>query len=206
MRARKQPAWRSYRLRAGLLRALCCLMVIAAPITAADIYPENAVKAVFLCRLASFVAWPADADPSARFVIAVWGADDVARELQRITPLLNIADRPVEVRRVHGPRELAQAQLVFFGTGHRAELRRAGVSLLGKPVLLVSDDEYGLDDGSAINLLLVDRRIRFEISTIALQRNELKASSELLALAVRVQGPGAAASHNAETRPTSAYP
>ena len=174
-----------------LLRILCCLALGVGTAEAAEVYPSDAVKAAFLYRFAGFIAWPPAESANSRFVIATWGADRVADALQRDLPMLSIANHPVELRRVHDLRSLAQAQLVFFGPGHRAELRRASAAMAGSPVLLVSNDEYGLEDGSAINLLAIERRIRFEISVLALQRNGLKASSELLSHAVRVQAPGA---------------
>jgi hypothetical protein len=177
--------------QAVLLRILFCLVLGVGAAGAREVYPAYAVKAAFLYRFAGFIAWPPVESGNARFVIATWGADRVADELQHDLPMLSIADRPVELRRVHDLRSLAQAQLVFFGPGHRAELRRVSAAMAGSPVLLVSDDEYGLEDGSAINLVAIERRIRFEISVLALQRNGLKASSELLSHAVRVQAPGA---------------
>ena len=177
--------------QAMLLRLLYCLLLGASAANGAEVYPANAVKAAFLYRFAGFIAWPAVDTGNSRFVIATWGADNVADELQRSLPMLSIANHPVELRRVHTLRGLAQAQVVFFGPGHRADLRRASAAMAGSPVLLVSDDEYGLEDGSAINLVAIERRIRFEISLTALQRNGLKASSELLAHAVRVHAPGA---------------
>jgi hypothetical protein len=177
--------------QAMLRRLLYCLLLGAGAASGAEVYPANAVKAAFLYRFAGFIAWPPADSGNSRFVIATWGADSVADELQRNLPTLSVANHPVELRRVHDLRALAQAQVVFFGPGHRADLRRASATMAGSPVLLVSDDEYGLEDGSAINMLAIERRIRFEISLSALQRNGLKASSELLAHAVRLQAPGA---------------
>jgi hypothetical protein len=187
-----QAAGRGGCALALLLRVLCCLLLAAAPAGATEVYAASAVKAAFVYRFAGFITWPPDADNAARFTIAVWGANDVADELQQNLPQLTIGHRAVDVRRVQNARDLALAQLVYCGAGHRAELRRAAATTAGKPILLVSDDADGLEDGSAINLLLIERRVRFEISVAALQRNGLKASSELLALAIRVHGPGAA--------------
>ena len=190
MRKSRAIERRGRRWQAMLPPLMCCLLFGAPAAKAADIYPADAVKAAFLYRFAGYIAWPPTETAGSRFVIATWGADSVANELQRNLPTLSIADRPVELRRVHNFRSLAGAQVVFFGPGHRADLRRASAAMAGSPVLLVSEDEYGLEDGSAINMLAIERRIRFEISMTALQRNGLKASSELLSHAVRLQAPG----------------
>jgi len=55
-----------------------------------------------------------------------------------------------------------------------------------QPVLIVSNTPRGLDVGSMINFLLVDRRVRFEVSLPAAKRSGLRISAELLSVASRV--------------------
>ena len=47
--------------------------------------------------------------------------------------------------------------------------------------------EGALDDGSAINLLVIDQRVRFEVSLDATERAGLKVSSRMLAVALWVR-------------------
>jgi len=58
----------------------------------------------------------------------------------------------------------------------------------GRPVLIVTSEDDGLDAGSAVNFLLIDQRVRFEISVDAAHSAGLKVASELLAVAIRVRG------------------
>lgn len=53
-------------------------------------------------------------------------------------------------------------------------------------MLIVSNTPRGLDVGSMINFLLVDRRVRFEVSLPAAKRSGLRISAELLSVASRV--------------------
>jgi hypothetical protein len=55
-------------------------------------------------------------------------------------------------------------------------------------MLLITDEEGGLSHGGAINFLMIDHNVRFEVSVTAAERWGLKISSELLGVAVRVQG------------------
>ena len=52
----------------------------------------------------------------------------------------------------------------------------------------VTDEDDGLNQGSVLNFVTVNRRVRFEVSLTAADRLRLKISSELLAVAVRVRG------------------
>ncbi len=54
-------------------------------------------------------------------------------------------------------------------------------------MLLVSDMEAGLDQGAAINFVLTDRRVRFEISVRAAEEAGIKISSRLLSAALRLK-------------------
>jgi hypothetical protein len=84
--------------------------------------------------------------------------------------------------------DAADAQILYIGPYHRAQLRNLLHSVRGKQMLVVTDEEHGLDAGSSINFLEMDRRVRFEVSLEAAQRAGLSVNSELLSVAARVQG------------------
>jgi hypothetical protein len=168
------------------LLVLCALSAVMAPSTlrAGEAYAEDEVKAAFIFRFVGYVRWPEDAVP-ARFTIAVLGADDVAANLQALLggrPLLN---RPVLVRRVDSLREATDAQVLFIGHGDRREQRRLAAQPPRRGTLVITESANGMPAGSMINLLVVDQRVRFQISQVAAQAAALKISSDLLALALR---------------------
>jgi hypothetical protein len=176
------------RQNAVLLVALCGLSAAAAPLRADAPFAEDAVKAAFLYRFTGYVDWPSDALTSPQFTIAVFGAEGVARELERTLAGHELKNRMAAVRRIKSLQEVGDAQILYVGAGHARELRSV-ISLIGAhPVLFVTDEERGLDTGSAVNFLVVDRRVRFEVSLAGAERAGLKISSELLSVAARVQG------------------
>lgn len=178
-------AERAWLWRHLLLLCALCSGLAPASLTAQESYAEAAVKAAFVFRFVGYVRWPEEALP-ARFTIAVLGADDVAANLQSLLagrPLLN---RPVQVRRIASLREAADAQVLFVGAGDRRQQRRLADMPAGRGTLVVTESEQGMQAGSMINLLVVEHRVRFQISQEAAQAAGLRISSDLLALAVRV--------------------
>lgn len=155
----------------------------------AEVYSEDAVKAAFLYRFAAYVTWPplAVRDVQA-FTIAILGADSVAQELERIVAGRRIDGVPARVRRIKAVRALGDAQMLFVGNGSIDMLRREIGRIAARPVLVVTDTPGGLESGSTVNFMLVDRRLRFEVSLGAADRAGLKVSSELLSVAARVEG------------------
>jgi hypothetical protein len=149
---------------------------------------EDSAKAAFVYRFTDYVEWPAPALQRAEFTIAVLDDRQLAQELERICGGHQIKGHPIRVQLVHRQKEASDAQIVFLGAGDTDAHRRFIAGLTGHPVLIVTDEEHGLDEGSTVNFMLVDERLRFEISLTAAGRSGLKISSELLSVAARVEG------------------
>jgi uncharacterized protein DUF4154 len=91
------------------------------------------------------------------------------------------------VRRYGPGAALDGVHMLFVG---RAESERvAGLAPVAQRhgVLLVTDYEGALDDGSAINLVVIENRVRFEVSLDATDKSGLKISSRMLAVALWVR-------------------
>jgi hypothetical protein len=180
--------------RSWVLVLLCALLGANEHVRAA-VYTDEAVKAAFLHRFAAYIDWPAAATSDTPFTIAVASGDGVAAELERLLPGRTIQNRPAQVRRVTAVDHLEGVSILYIGAGslHRA---RPLIAAAGKrPILIVTDDEGGLEQGGIINFLQVRRNIRMEISLSAAERHGLKINSGLLAVAVRVEGRPQADTH-----------
>jgi hypothetical protein len=174
--------------KAVLIASLCAGLLAYSPLFPADLPDQDEVEAAFLYRFAGYVEWPPEALSGQDFTIAVLGSDSVVQELQRILPHHSLKNRPAQVRRIRGLEELKDAQILFVGPQFNDELKTLIARIGKRPVLVVTASDHGLDEGSCVNFLLVDRRVRFEVSLTAADRVGLRVSSELLSVAVRVQG------------------
>jgi len=172
---------RSWACGAALLLALA----VAASAHAEEAHSEAAVKAAYLYRFADYVEWPEQAVPGRAFVIEVEGAPDVARELRHLRPSNNT--QGVQVREISSVREVAGARILYVGPGHADFLRELNPSATAS-MLVVTDEEHGLDLGGMLNFVTIDKRVRFEISLTAAERAQLKISADLLSVAIRVHG------------------
>jgi len=150
-------------------------------------YSEDAVKAAYLYRFAGYIDWP-QRGPTTPFTIDVLGAPRVASELRRLLPGHPIHGQVAQVREISDHRDLGNAQIVYVAAGHADSVRSFRPEASGTSMLVVTDEEDGLSTGSTLNFLTVDRNVRFEVSLTAAQRWGLKISSELLGVAIRVQG------------------
>jgi len=180
-----RPITRSFSAAAVTL-GLMALAFFPGPSGAAD-YSEDAVKAAYLYRFAGYIDWP-ERGSATTFTIDVLGAPGIARELRRLLPGHAIHGQAAQVREITGDRDFGTAQIVYIAAGHADLLRSLVPQANGASMLLVTDEEDGLSAGSILNFLTIDRNVRFEVSLSAAQRWGLKISSELLGVAIRVQG------------------
>jgi hypothetical protein len=173
---------------AALLAVLGSVTGASPAAGAAESYSEDAVKAAYLYRFAGYIDWPADALAETPFTIAVVGGPGVAGELQRLLPAHPINKGIAQVRQISRVQEVGSAQILYVARGHAEFLRSLKSSGARRSILLVTDEEGGLDSGSVLNFLTIDRRVRFEISVTAAERSQLKISADLLSVAVRIHG------------------
>lgn len=175
-----KPAWS--------LVAACGLWLAAWNcVWADDLYPEDSVRAAFILRFAGYVEWPDELPEDRNFVIAVLGSSAVAESLQNQIGDRLLLNRAVQVRRITNIQDAGDARILYVGGDRRRDLRTILTSLTGRAVLVVTSENRALEAGSVINLLVADRRMRFEISMEAARAANLRISSELLSLAARVQ-------------------
>jgi hypothetical protein len=152
---------------------------------------ERRVKAAFLYKFLGYAEFPpaAFADASSPLTIGVIGADDLAAELARIVAGRTINNRGVVVRVMREADLPATLQLLFVGGSDAPRVGRV-VHQAGTTALIVTDCDNGLQQGSAINFVIVDERVRFDVALDAAERNGIKLSSRLLTVANRVSKGG----------------
>jgi hypothetical protein len=182
--------------RPGLRRIATVLLGLAiscamTTVVAARTYSEDAIKAAYLYRFIAYVEWPADAQLAEPFTIVVLDAPGVAEELRLLLPAHPTDHGIAQVRQIndlHDLRALGSAQMLYVGVGHERDVRAAEPALGSLAVLLVTDDPNGLQFGGIVNFMIIDHRVRFEVSLTAADRARLHISAELLAAAIRVFG------------------
>jgi hypothetical protein len=167
--------------------SLCLVTVPAA--SAQETTPEKRIKAAFLYKFSLYVEWPdeAFAGPADPIVIGVVGDIAIAKELQRVTAGRDVKQRPLQVRFYRDDITPAGVHLLYIDGRDGATRQTVLERLQDKPVLLVTDDPGGLATGSSVNFVVEGDRVRFDISLIAAEAQQLRISSRLLAVARQVR-------------------
>jgi hypothetical protein len=153
---------------------------------------ENDVKAAFLFNFTKFIEWPAGPEPdSDPFRICVIADDRFDRAVDRI-----IEGETVERRRlVRSEPQTAQdartCAILYVGRAAGERGVRLVAAVRDLPVLTVGDSPLFVQQGGAIQFVLENNRVRFDVGAPAVQRSGLKVSSKLLRVARNVVEGGA---------------
>jgi YfiR/HmsC-like len=170
----------------GLLLLLGMVMLFLSRIVAqSPAAGEYQVKAAFLYNFAKFVEWPPSSfsDNAAPLRICVLGHDPFGQELRNIATEKTVNGRKLQVDDVVDLQLAKSCHILFIASSEKAQLKRIFESLEGSDVLTVGDTEGFAQRGGAINFLLDDNRVQFEVNHKAAEQAGLKVSSKLLNVA-----------------------
>lgn len=173
------------RIRAVL--ALAAAAVLGVPPAALTQTAEDAVKATFLYRFASFVSWPREtfADDTTPVRLCVFGADPFARLLTQVVTNQRTDGRAFEVRALQSAGAAEQCHAVYV-VGDRVDATLRAVR--GRPVLTVTDGALaGSDTRGTIHFVIVEDRVRFHIDDARAGESHLRIDPRLLTLAISVR-------------------
>jgi hypothetical protein len=170
------------RLLAGLL-----VWVVAGAALADGLQASEArLKAAFLFKFGDYVEWPAAPASNLPLRIGVVDDEELAAELSKLVANRQVGGRPVQVRRLHRGQALGDNEVLFVGRLADARLDELLEPLRGKPTLVVTESADGLREDSVINFVVMDGKLRFDLSLPAAAARRLRISSRLIPVARRV--------------------
>lgn len=170
---------------------LCLMLIRLGPTAVASeqpvAYAERQVKAAYLYKFGGYVDWPERAfPPDAPLKIGVLGAPDLADELAQVVLGRNVGGHPVSIVKLKPGDSFAGLNVLFIAAANNEHLPEILNLTRGQPILTVTETKDGLDKGGIINFVIVDGKLRFEVSSKAANQNSLSISARLLVAAYKV--------------------
>lgn len=151
---------------------------------AAEPAVEYELKAALLYKVAKFVRWPmsAFADDDSPLVFCVLGDDPFGSSFDAIAGR-DTGGRSIVLQRHERADQASDCHLVFISASESDRLSGILRILEYRAVLTVGDTDDFAMRGGAINLVVQENRIAFEINAPATERAGLEVSSQLMRLA-----------------------
>lgn len=163
------------------------LLLIIAIVSVGIVNAQEAkYKAMFMTNFTKMIEWPAG-DLNGDFVICVVNQNEVLNQLKTFTTNKSVGTHPISVVGVKTIEEVSKCNMVYLSFSEsKAEKIEALLGKLGGTSALVLTDRPGsLKNGSCINFLLVDDKLRFEINESAISERKLQVSTQLRQQAIQ---------------------
>lgn len=157
--------------------------VLAVVCSAAAQTAAYQLHSVFIYSFTRYVQWP-DERNTGDFRILVLGDSPIAAELRKMAEQKKVGSRNIRVDETTQISGNETTHILFISAGKSALLPDVLAKLPAKGVLIVTEQAGLGAKGSAINFLMKDGKLAFELNQAALSRQGLKASTELIRLAV----------------------
>ena len=137
-------------------------------------------KAMFISNFTKNIEWPAS-ERTGDFIICVVNQNEVLGQLKTYTNGKSVGTQPISVVGVKSIDEVSKCHILYlsFADSKSEKIETAKSKLSGTSALIVSDRPGALKNGSCINFLLVDDKLKYELNKDALNERKLQVSAYL---------------------------
>lgn len=142
--------------------------------------PEDELKAAIVLSFLRYTEWPHPPPPGGPITVGVFGSPEFTQVLRRVTEGKSVAGRGIRVVDVGSTTDPQCCSAIYFASDKSSEMRQPLNAALAARALTIGDSKDFLELGGAVNLLLVDGRMSFEVNLDALGQSGVTISSKLL--------------------------
>ena len=141
-------------------------------------------QAMFIYNFSRLIEWPASYKTGS-FVIGVLGAGEIISELESYTTGKRVGSQLIVVKQYRDPAEIDKCHILFVTFAKTKILGDMTNLLSNKSTLIITEKNGAVDEGSAINFLLVGDKLKFEINQENATKYGIKYSSKLTEMAFK---------------------
>ena len=182
----------------GSVLGICVCALAALPARGADSEDRlTRFKAVFLFNFIDYVHWPEERTAGA-FKVGILGSSPLELPLREIAKKRKAWGHPFQIEVFDDVERLRPCHMLFISSGFSTQVAELSTRLSKSNVLTVAEAPGMAAQGASINFVLHEDKLRFEVNRESLARSGLRASAQLLKLAILV--PPAATSDGSGNR------
>ena len=161
--------------------SVCLILIwlVSAPVRLAGTEPEDELRAATVLAFLRHAEW-SPSPPGTTLTVGAVGRASMVRALQRSLEGKTAHNRTVRVVVVRHPSECQECQAAYLAIESRVELKQLLAGLRCPGLLSIGESDHFLDAGGAVQLLIQDGHIGFEVFHEALERSAVSISSKLL--------------------------
>jgi len=158
------------------------LVTIIALLFASVAYMQTTIpkaQTLFIYNFSRLIEWPANYR-SGPFVIGILGGVEITSELELYTKGKKVGIQDIDVIRYKTAKEITTCHILFVPFEKTKQMPEILGILKDKSTLIITEKAGALEDGSAINFVIVEDKLKFELKPENAVKLGIKFSSKLL--------------------------
>jgi hypothetical protein len=157
------------------------LVTIIALLFASVAYMQTTIpkaQTLFIYNFSRLIEWPVNYR-SGPFVIGVLGAVEITMELELYTKGKKVGTQDINIIRYKSAKDIATCHILFVPFDKTKQMPEILGILNGKSTLIITEKNGALEDGSAINFIIIEDKLKFETKPENATKLGIKFSSKL---------------------------
>jgi hypothetical protein len=170
-----------------IILILICLMICAftAPRQKNQAKEYN-LKAAFIYNFTKYIEWKESGEQN-EFIIGVIGSSPISDPLAELVKSETVDNKKITIKRFNKPADITFCHILFISQNSSIPLDDILAKTTGKGILIISEQDGYAEQGTGINFVIVNRKLKFEANVKAINAAGLTASSQLLKLAIIIK-------------------
>lgn len=165
-----------------MCKTLLILTIILTTASIGNTQSSYRYETMFVYNFTKYIEWPGSQTDS--FVIGIVGDDGVFEKFKAFFAGRSKSGKAISVQKITGSSESGKCDIIYLAKGSGANMKDFSAAAVQNSALLITEKPGSIASGSMINLILVDGKIKFELSEETTKKANLKISGELLRLAI----------------------
>jgi hypothetical protein len=176
---------KNYRVHKASLLLYLVIYAIS-PNTQIDKASEYNLKAAFIYNFTKYIEWKAVSDDN-EFTIGIIGSSPINNPLAEVIKTETVDGKKIIIKQFNKPEDISACHILFISRSADAELDDILAKTMEKGTLIISEQNGYAQAGTAINFVIINRKLKFEANVKAINAAGLSASSQLLKLAIIIK-------------------
>jgi hypothetical protein len=141
-------------------------------------------QAIFVYNFTKMVEWPLEYQKN-DFIIGVCGNSEILAELKNYTKDKKVGNQSIKVVNYLNAENVGKCHILFVSFGKTRDMNIINERIGTNKTLIVSEKLGALNSGSAINFVVVEDKLKFELKVANANKYGLKLLSALQSMAIQ---------------------
>ncbi|MBN1115877.1 MAG: YfiR family protein [Bacteroidales bacterium] len=141
-------------------------------------------QAMFIYNFSRLIEWPASYKDGP-FIIGSVGSSQTYTELLAYTENKSVGSQTIQVKKFDEPNQISNCHILFVPFSKTKQMSEVVSALASKSTLIICEKNGAIDEGAAINFLVIGDKLKFEVKPSNATSRQIKLSSKLSEMAFK---------------------